>query len=116
MTAVNDVKLDSTAALTASHLAKTINGTGVAVTDFFGSTTPPTDVTAMPYVSGTSVTCVAVTGGVGGNVYALSTSAPTRITVPALFAGGSTKGAESQAIAYDSVATFSDGNITVANE
>lgn len=116
MIAVNDVKLDSTAALTASHLAKTINGTGVAGTDFYTGTTPPTDVTAMPYSSGTSVTCVAVTGGVGGNAYALSTSVPAKITVPSTFTGGSTKGAESQAIAFDSVATFSSGNITVANE
>jgi hypothetical protein len=116
MLAINDVKLDSTAALTASHLAKTINGTGVALTDFYTGTTPPTNVTAMPYVSGASVTCVATTGGVGGNAYALSTSVPAKITVPTLFTGGSTKGAESQAIAFDSVATFSDGNITVANE
>lgn len=117
LTTINQVKRDgSAAATTASHLAKTINGTGVAGTDFYTGTTPPTNVTAMPYTSGTTVTCVATVAGVAGNSYALSTSVPAKITVPSTFAGGSTKGAESQVIAFDSVATFSSGNITVANE
>lgn len=116
LTTVNQVKKDTTAELTASHLAKTINGTGVAGTDFYSTTTPPANVTAMPYTSGATVTCIATVSGVAGNSYALSTSVPDKITVPATFAGGSTKGAESQEIAFDSVATFSSGNITVANE
>lgn len=66
MGAANDVKRESTAALTLAHLVKTINGTGVAGTDYFaGSDAPNADASAA--ISTTNMVATALTSGSGGN-------------------------------------------------
>ena len=63
----NDIKLGATLAATQASIVKTLNGTGVAGTDYFaGTTTPHPDVSAADFAANISV-LTARTAGAAGN-------------------------------------------------
>jgi len=65
--AINDIQIGGTIILTGTHLAKALNGTGLAGTDYFaGTVSPAAAVTATDNGDGT-VTVTARTAGVVGN-------------------------------------------------
>lgn len=85
--AINDIPLGSTLADTLTSLVKTINGTGVAGTDYFlGTVTPNPQVSAE--VSEGVVTLTALVEGVAGNSIALASSSANAVASGAHLAGG----------------------------
>jgi hypothetical protein len=82
MAKIGDVKLDSTLALTLGHLVATINGTGVAGTDFFaGTPSLATIVTATETGANTVCTLTYVLGNSGAPVLSkLSTASEITVT------------------------------------
>lgn len=97
MAAINDIKLGGTLEATLASLAKAINGTGVAGTDYFlGTVTPHAKVSAAVNAGNTVVTITALEAGTSGNSVALASSAVNAVVSGAVLSGGAAEVASTQ--------------------
>lgn len=92
MALVNDVKRGANRAASLTSLAATINGTGVAGTDYFAGTTTPNATIRCSALNVTTnnfaLSLAAITGGTAGNALLLSVTEATLAASGATLTGG----------------------------